>query len=243
MKKISSILLIATLLVSSCATTPSSHMSGTPPTKPASIKDWMAIQSRAKKKALVGALIGAAIGAATAGALGDDPWRGAAAGALAGAIAGFGVGKAQDRMYAERDEAVRQTNYDRAQGYVARVDEVTFAPPHPKPGETATLYIRYVVVGPDPSEAIRIRVFRGLKFGDDYVFGAGPNDFVIRNGGGVVESKMAVTFAKTTPEGTYSVEALLEDPRGRFPQAVGTGALSIVASAHDRRQPVLLAVR
>jgi hypothetical protein len=224
-------ILLCALLFTGCTTT---APNATPAAKPGNIKDWMAQQSRAKKKALVGALIGAAVGAATAGLAGmdnEEVLKRALAGGVAGAIAGFAIGKRQDQIYAQRDDAIRQVGYDASQGYIARVEAVTFDPPQPKPGQTATLYVRYLVLGPDPNERITVKMFRGLKYGEDYVFGAGPNEFVVPNGGAVVESTVLVTLPKKAPEGTYNVEALIEDSKGRFGQIVGTGELYIVARA------------
>ncbi len=227
-------LLVCTVLISGCAT-------GTTPTKsaakPSNVKEWVALQSRARKKAMVGFLVGAALGAVSAsigGGNSDDVLKQALAGGVAGAVVGFAIGRHQDRVFAQRDDAVRQTGYEPSQGYIAIVEEVTFNPSQPKPGQTATLYVRYHVLGPNPNEPIRVKMFRGLKYGDDYVFGAGPNEFIVPNGGGIVESTMQVTLPKKAPEGTYSVEALIEDPAGRFTQSVGTGALYIVARAGIR---------
>ena len=50
-------LLICVLLLTGCATT---TPGAAPATKPGNIKEWMAHQSRAKKKAFLGALAGAA---------------------------------------------------------------------------------------------------------------------------------------------------------------------------------------
>lgn len=234
MRHATALLLICVLFISGCATTTPST---TPAAKPANIKEWMAQQSRAKKKAIIGALVGAAIGAATASIAGMDSEqivKRALAGGVAGALVGFAIGKRQDQIFAQRDDAIRQSGYDPSQGYVARIEQVTFDPPQPKPGHTATLYVRYMVLGPNPNESIPVTMFRGLKYGDDYVFGAGPNEFVVPNGGAIVESTVVLTFPKKAPEGTYSIEALLEDPQGRFGQAVGTGALYIVARATHR---------
>jgi hypothetical protein len=229
-------LLVCALLFTACATTPA-NTNAAQPAKPSNIKDWMAQQSRAKRKAIVGAVVGGILGAANAritGASSEDIWKHALAGAMAGAVAGFAIGKREDQVFAGRDYAVRQAAYDSSQGYFARVEEVVFDPPNPKPGQSARLYVRYLVVGPDPNEALKIRMFRGLKYGDDYIFGAGPNEYTIPKGGAVVESSMEVTLPKKAPEGTYSIEALVEDEKGRFPQAVGTGALYIVARAQSR---------
>lgn len=227
MKQSIASLLIFSLLLTACATT-------TPPknaqTKPANVKEWLATQSRAKNHAIVGAFAGAVLGAVSARLSGGDPWQGAAAGAIIGAVAGFNIGKQQDRIYAQRDLAVRQVQYERAQGYVASIEEVVFDPAKPKPGQKATLYVRYMIIGPDPNEAISVKMFRGLKYGEDYIMGAGPNEFVVPRGGGIVESTMDVTLPEKAPQGTYSIEALIEDPKGRFPMVISTGAVYVVAS-------------
>lgn len=229
MRHVTASLLIGVFLVSGCATTTPGV---TPASKPGNIKEWMANQSRAKKKAVLGALAGAAFGAATAALMGMDSrevLERAVAGGVAGAIAGFIIGKRQDRIFAERDAAIREAGYDVGQGYVARIVHVSFNPPQPKPGQTVTLYVRYLVVGPNPNETIKVTMFRGLKYGDDYVYGIEPNEFVVPNGGAIVESTAVVTLPKKAPEGTYSVEALIENPEGRFEQVVGRGELYIVA--------------
>jgi len=241
MKQSIASLLIFSLLLTACATT-------TPPknaqTKPANVKEWLATQSRAKSHAIVGAFAGAVLGAVSARLSGGDPWQGAAAGAIIGAAAGFNIGKRQDRIYAQRDLAVRQVQYERAQGYVASIEEVAFDPAKPKPGQKATLYVRYMIIGPDPNEEISVKMFRGLKYGEDYIMGAGPNEFVVPRGGGIVESTMEVTLPEKAPQGTYSIEALIEDPKGRFPMVISTGAVYVVASlGNTPRGQVVVASR
>ena len=233
MRKSIGSLLVCTILMSGCATVPSTQPKATI-TKPGNIKEWMALQSRAKKRALVGALVGAAFGAATASITGRDTWEGALSGALAGALVGFAVGKRQDRLFADRDHAVQQAQYDSSQGYIARIEEVLVDPSQAKPGETATLYVRYLVIGPDQTEPIKVTIFRGLKYGDDYVFGTEPNHFVVPHGGGIVEATIPVTLPKKAPTGTYGVEALIDDPQGRFGQAIGTSSLYIVTSTASK---------
>jgi hypothetical protein len=219
-------LLVFTLLLTGCAST------GTPQggaqSRPRNVKEWMSGQSRAKRGAIAGALLGAVTGAAIATVRGKNPWEGAAVGAVGGAIVGFAIGKGQDRIYANRDDAIRTAGYDSSQGYLARVEEIKFEPAQPKPGQTASLYVRYLVVGPNPNEDIKIRMFRGLKYGDDYIVGVGPNEFVVPRGGGIVESTMPVTLPAKVPQGTYGLEALLEDPAGRFSQVVRTSSLYLV---------------
>jgi len=221
------VFLISSFLASGCATTGPAPAGG-PQAAPRNVKEWMSQQSRSKKGAIAGAIAGAVLGAAVAGVRGQNPWEGAAAGAVTGALVGFVAGKNQDRIYAQRDEAVRVAQYNSSQGYVARIEEVRFEPAQPKPGQTANLYVRYLVVGPDQNENIKVRMFRGLKYGDEYILGAGPNEFVVPKGGGIVESTMTVTLPAKAPQGTYGVEALLEDALGRFPEATGSSSLYVV---------------
>lgn len=226
--------LVCTLLFSACASKPAPN--GATPAKPSNVKEWMA-KSRARKSAVIGGIIGGlagGIGAKLAGMSDEEAARRMVAGAVAGAMAGYAMGKHQDRIFAGRDLAVRQAGYNSSQGYIARVEEVTFNPPNPKPGQTAQLYVRYLVLGPNPNENIKVQMFRGLKYGDNYVFGAGPNEFVIPKGGAVVESTVEVKLSKKAPAGTYSIEALIEDPESRFPQTAGTSEVYIVAQARQR---------
>src|SRR5207248_8724888 len=135
----------------------------------------------------------------------------------------------QDQIFAGRDLAIQYARYDSSQGYIARVDKVAFDPPNANPGQNAKLYVRYIVLGPDPNEPLKIRMFRGLKYGDDYVFGAGPNEFVVPRGGGIVDSTMELTPAKKAPGGTDSIGAMLEDAKGGVPHVIGTGAPYTIA--------------
>jgi len=227
-------ILVLTLLAAACATTAPPNTAPKP--KPKNVKEWIA-QNRTSHSAIAGAVIGGLIGAASGiiqGKQGDEVLARAIAGATVGALTGFAVGKHQDRIYAGRDLAITYVGYDSSQGYIARVEKVAFDPPAPKAGQSAKLYIRYVVLGPDPSESLKVQVFRGLKYGDDYIFGAGPNEFIVPKGGGIVDSMVELTLPKKAPAGTYSIEALLEDAKGRFPQAIGTAPLYIVARAQQR---------
>src|SRR3954470_15332076 len=114
MKKALASFLITTLLVSGCATAPAQKSGTTTPSKPANIKEWVNLQSRARKRAVVGFLIGAALGAATGALSGgnrEDIVRDALATGIAGAVAGFAFGKHEDRLFAGRDLAVRQAEH------------------------------------------------------------------------------------------------------------------------------------
>lgn len=231
-ERIASILVLALLFTACATTTPQTA----PKQKPKNVKEWIA-QNRARRSAVTGAIVGAVLGAASGilqGKQGDEVLERAIAGAAVGAVAGFAVGKHLDRVYAGRDYAISYAGYDNSQGYIARVESVAFDPPAPRPGQSAKLSVRYLVLGPDPNEALKVRVFRGLKYGDDYLFGAGPNEFIVPKGGGIVDSMVEVTLPKKAPAGTYSIEALLEDANGRFPQTMGTAPLYIVARVQQQ---------
>lgn len=212
--------LIFALLLTGCATT--STGAGPKNTTTAErgdqhpLKEWMSQQSRAKKKGIVGALVGAVAGAATAAITGRDPWAGAAVGAVAGGLAGFLVGKRQDKLFGSRDEAVRKLDYDPSQGYVMEVDEISFEPANPEPGDEVVMTVRYLVVGPDPKENLTVESLTGVKYDGEFVMGDGPADFVVERGGGIVESTITLTLPKDAPNGTYALVAVLEDPQGRY---------------------------
>ncbi len=202
-----------------------------PPAQPqrsGNIKEWVQVHQRSKKSALIGAATGAVIGALIFGGRGGKVWQGAAAGALAGGVAGYLVGRHRDQIFASRDEAVRLAGYVPSQGYVIKIQEVRFDPLSIKPGESATLHIRYLVIGPDPGEAIRVNCFRGIKYQDSYLVGEGPVAFTVPHGGGIVNSTAEFTLPKEAPAGTYSGEAMLDDPQGRF-QNLGASSLYIAS--------------
>jgi hypothetical protein len=228
---VASLLAACLLLSASCATTAPSSGGGPQSVEAASgqphpLKQWMDGHKRAKKGALVGALVGAVTGAMVAGVRGDDPLAGAAAGGVAGALVGFLIGRNRDELYAGRDQAVLAAGYDPAQGYVMQVDEVRLDPAKLQPGESATLRVRYVVVGPDPRESLTVHCFKGIKYDGDYVNGDGPSAFVVPNGGGIVDVTSTITLPKNAPTGTYTVEAVFDDPQGRF-QRTGSSPLYI----------------
>jgi len=170
----------------------------------------------------MGMLAGAALGALEAKIRGQNVARGAVAGAVVGGVAGFWIGRNQDRIYAGRDRAVELARYDPNQGYVMRLEELSFSPANAKPGETATLSVRYLVIGPNPKETLTVQCFRGIKYQDDYVMGDGPSSFIVPNGGGIITSTSRISIPAKAPAGTYAVEALFEDNLGRFHQGRST---------------------
>lgn len=214
-------LLVLSLLVGGCASTGGVGTSDSPQEVGAEqdqhpLKTWMSNQSRAKKKGIIGALVGAAAGAASAAITGRNPWEGAAVGAVAGAVAGFAIGKRQDKLFGSRDEAVRKLDYDPSQGYVMQVDEISFEPANPGPGDELVMTVRYLVVGPNPKETLTIASLTGVKYDGEFVMGDGPADYEVEHGGGIVQSTITLKLPKDAPNGSYALVTVLEDPDGRF---------------------------
>lgn len=203
------------------AITPPGAGAGQKP-KPRNVKDWVQDHSRATRGAILGAVGGAVLGALTARLRGGSLGKGAAIGAVVGGVAGFQVGRIRDALAANREQAMQRIAYDPSQGYVLRLEEVKAEPPSLAPGGTATLSVRYLVIGPNPDEQITVHSFRGLKYQDEYMTGDGPAAFVVSNGGGMVISSSPITLPKNAPPGSYVVEELLEDPAGRFHQSATT---------------------
>lgn len=185
--------------------------------QPKNIKEWVSV-NRSRKSAVKGAVIGALAGALLAGARGKNPLVGAAAGAVAGGVAGYLVGRHQDKIYYSRDQAIQMAGYQPSDGYVMKIQDVRFDPETIKPGQTATLHIRYLVIGPDPKETIKINCYRGIKYQDTYMTGDQATLKVPR-GGGVVESTAEFTLPAEAPAGTYTAEAIMEDADGRMNQS------------------------
>jgi hypothetical protein len=199
-----------------------------PKPKPSNVKDWLQANPRATRGAILGAMSGALLGALSARLRGGSVGKGAAIGAAAGGVTGFLVGRSRDALAAGREQAIRRAAYDPSQGYVLRLEEVKAEPSSLAPGGTATLSVRYLVIGPNPDEKITVHCFRGLKYQDDYMTGDGPAAFVVSNGGGIVISSSPITLPKEAPPGSYVVEELLEDPQGRFHQSA-TAPLYVVS--------------
>jgi hypothetical protein len=196
--------------------------------KPSNVKDRLQANPRATRSAILGAISGAVLGALTARLRGGSLGKGAAIGAAAGGVTGFLVGRSRDALAANREQAIQRAAYDPSQGYVLRLEEVKAEPSSVAPGGTATLSVRYLVIGPNPDEKITVHCFRGLKYQDDYMTGDGPAAFVVSNGGGIVVSSSPITLPKNAPPGSYVVEELLEDPQGRFHQSA-TAPLYVVS--------------
>jgi len=192
--------------------------------KPSNIKEWVNA-NRSRKSAVAGAIAGAILGGLLANARGQDVARGAAAGAVVGGVTGYLVGRHRDKVYYGRDQAIQMAQYDPSQGYVIQIQSVEFDPQTIKPGESATLHVRYLVIGPDPRETIRIKCYRGIKYQDSFMAGDEAT-LKVPNGGGVIESTSEFSLPKEAPAGTYSAEAMLEDIGGRFNQS-GTSPLYI----------------
>jgi osmotically inducible lipoprotein OsmB len=193
-----------------------------------SLKAWVQANPRATRNAILGALAGAALGALAAQARGGKAWQGAAIGGVAGGIAGYALGKSQDRLAADRAQAVRLAGYDASQGYVLRLDSFQSDPATIAPGGTVTISVRYLVIGPDPREKIAVNYFRGIKYQDSYLNGTGPTSYAVPGGGGLVSATWSMSLPKEASPGSYVIEELIEDPHGRF-QVTATAPLYIAA--------------
>ncbi len=223
MKKWITALLLCALQLSGCASSPLAGGGSVPRTVGATsgapshpLKSWLRQQPRRKKAAITGAVLGAAGGLLRARILGHDPVKGAVAGAVVGGVAGYLIGRRQDMLYGSRDEAMARLSYDSSQGYILAVEEVRFEPARVAPGGTAKVYVRYLVIGPNREEDLKIEAFTGIKYGGQYMNALGPDSFVVPRGGGIVETRSEVTIPAKAPSGTYSIEALFEDRLGRF---------------------------
>jgi hypothetical protein len=148
--------------------------------------------------------------------------KGALIGAAAGGIGGYFLGRSQDRVQADRDQAVRAAAYDPSQGYLLRLDEIKLEPAAATPGGEVTLSVRYVVISPNPRERITVNCFRGIQFQGNYLSGDGPSSLVIRADGGIVSSSSTIKLPQEAPAGSYAIEEVIEDRDGRFQQTVAT---------------------
>lgn len=181
--------------------------------KPTNIKDWVST-NRARKSSVMGAIGGAILGGVLARLRGGNVAQGAIAGAVVGGVAGYLVGRHRDRVFYSRDQAVQMAGYQPSDGYVMRIQDVRFDPETIKPGQSATLHIRYLVIGPDPHETIKINCYRGIKYQGSYMTGEQAT-LEVPKGGGVVESTAEFTLPAEAPAGTYTAEAMMEEAQGR----------------------------
>jgi outer membrane lipoprotein SlyB len=194
--------------------------------KPKSIKEWVSV-NRSRKSAVAGAIMGAVVGGLLARARGQNVVQGAAAGAVVGGVSGYLVGRHRDKVFYSRDQAVQMAGYQPSDGYVMRIQDVRFDPETIKPGQSATLHIRYLVIGPDPHETIKINCYRGIKYQGSYMTGEQAT-LKVPNGGGVIESTAEFTLPADAPAGTYAAEAMMEEAQGRVNQS-GTSPLYIAS--------------
>jgi outer membrane lipoprotein SlyB len=183
------------------------------PQKPKNIKEWVST-NRARKSSVMGAIGGAVLGGLLARARGQNVARGAIAGAVVGGVAGYLVGRHKDTISYSRDQAVQMAGYQPSDGYVMRIQDVRFDPETIKPGQKAILHIRYLVIGPDPNETIKINCYRGIKYQGSYMTGEQAT-FEVPHGGGVVESTAEFSLPAEAPAGTYAAEATVEEAQGR----------------------------
>lgn len=191
------------------------------------LKSWVQAHPRSVRDTVLGSALGAVGGCLLARFRGGNCVKGALVGAGAGAAAGFLIGRNQDKVSANRDEAVRAVGYQPAEGYVLQLEEVRAEPPSIAPGGQVTLHIHYLVISPNPLERITVSSFRGIKYQGTYLSGDGPSHFALV-GGGIVTSSSTIALPREAPPGSYSVESIVEVPQRT--QQVGVAPLYIVAA-------------
>jgi outer membrane lipoprotein SlyB len=194
--------------------------------KPKNIKEWVSV-NRSRKGAVAGAILGAFAGAVIARARGQNMVAGALIGGAAGGVAGYLVGRHRDTIFYGRDQAVQMAGYQPSDGYVMKIQDVRFDPETIKPGQKAILHIRYLVIGPDPKETIKINCYRGIKYQGAYMTGEQAT-LKVPHGGGVVDSTAEFTLPAEAPAGTYTAEAMMEEEKGRVNRS-GTSPLYIAS--------------
>lgn len=171
------ILLMASFLLSSCATLPPPGTALTPEerekAKSSCIRQYVA--SSAVGGALVGAALGALIGAAGGGGRGAG--IGAAAGAGFGAIAATLISYAKAWNHcmaafsdlntypvADYKATAQAINYKPEQGNVVELRKLAINPQKAQPGSTLNLTGEYVVMNPDDkAQDIKVTIERGVS--------------------------------------------------------------------------------
>ncbi len=190
-----------------------------------------AAPKRSKRGAILGAITGGLAGAVSGLLVGGgtrEILQRAAIGAATGALIGFVIGKHQDNLYANRDQAVQEAGYVPSDGFMLQVEQVNVEPGVLKPGVETMLHVRYLVISPDPNEKITMKTTCGLRYSDTYLATDGPSPFTL-TGGGIVDTTVPVTVPKNAPAGTYTIETIVEDSQGRT-HDTGTNAAIIAAS-------------
>jgi hypothetical protein len=189
-KKAVSILLVAALATSGCAT----------------LNTGSEASQGAKKGGLFGALVGAATGLITGGGW-DGALKGAAVGAAIGATLGYAAGKSKDRELADRRAAMTKYAYSPTQGPLLRVESVTVAPGTVAAGGSVEVTVVYTAISPGTYDTLSLSLGRELQYSGSSVATFDNDTLTVPNGGGTHEVTFPVQLPANAPTGTYAVRS------------------------------------
>jgi hypothetical protein len=187
-KKMLTVLLVATLVTSGCA----------------SLHSGSEASQGAKKGGLFGAIIGAATGIITGGGV-EGALKGAAAGAVLGATLGYAAGKSKDRELADRRAAMEKYAYSPSQGPLLKVESVTVTPGTVTPGSSVEVTLVYTAISPGTWDTLSLSLGRELQYSGQPVTTFDNDTLTVPNGGGTHEVTFPVQLPADAPTGTYAL--------------------------------------
>ncbi len=165
-------------------------------------------QDRAKRKAGVGALFGAIAGAAASiltGGNAQQTLKYAAAGAAIGAVTGYAIGKRQDKLLQNRDEAAARYRYSGDDGVLLNVESANMDPDALSPGQTGQVIVVYTILAPSESQTENVTYKNTLYYKGGPVQDYGEEEANVSDGGGTLQIQFPLTLPSNCPAGTYSM--------------------------------------
>jgi hypothetical protein len=172
MRTVTGILLLS-LILSSCATTPPAGTALTPEERAKAQKQC--ITNYTAVGAVTGALAGAAIGALTGGKHAQRALIGGAAGAVVGGGLAFALAWGHCMsLYSDLNsfpvagaqETAQQISYNPSQGNVTKIQEFSVNPTGVAPGREVQLNGSYYVMAPEGTKEVKIRETRMVEYFD-----------------------------------------------------------------------------
>jgi hypothetical protein len=151
--------------------------------------------------AATGAALGSIVGAGT-GSPATGAWVGAAAGGVLGAVGGYLYAEHQNRQRASYVQAQQQYNYSPSQGYVVNVSEANVSPGTLRPGQQATLFMAYTILGPQNSPT-SVTLYREVRK-DGRTVGQ-PYQTSVNNYPGTYTDQLGYVVPSNAAPGTYTV--------------------------------------
>lgn len=151
--------------------------------------------------AATGAAIGSIIGAAT-GSPATGAWVGAATGAVTGLVGGYLYAEHQNQQRHNYVMAQQQYNYSPSQGNLVTVSEASVSPATLRPGQQASLFMAYTILGPQntPTSVTLYREVRkdGRPVGQPY-------QTTVTNYPGTYTDQVGYVVPSNAAPGSYSV--------------------------------------